>query len=185
MAENFGIAEGIRSLKSSTPNQNKNTLTNSVVDRFLKIEEESRLKNENKSEKQAPSKKKGVGKRSEIYPMLSFRCSHEMKEKLNRMDGKGLGKKIIDIISRKELYEETLKDQVAPLKTLASNFGQITGNPLNISEAERAKILLIADQFKTISRLIRYSDSIHGQFLTQEEKERIDKIIRLSRLVSP
>lgn len=185
MAGNFGIAEGIRALKPSNQTHQKNTLTNSVVDRFLKIEEETRIKNESETKKIVSNKKsRGEKKHSDLYPMLSFRCSPEMKEMFKRMDGRGLGTKIMNLISKKESYEEILKEQVAPLKSLAIQFGHITDKHLNLNEVDREKIVSIAKHFNMVSNLIKYSNAVHGQFLTDEEKERIDKILRLNRMIS-
>lgn len=182
MEENFGIAEGMRSLKSSAKPQNRNPFSNSVIDSFLKAEEAERLRRERQTNIDI-SQEKEQKPRKGNSPVVNFRCNPELKSKLDKIQAVGVGSKIKKLVEMKDLYEETIKEQVAPLKLLASNFGQMTSSLSNLGDSERGRITVITEQFRTISKLIRYSDKVHGQFLTSEEKERIDKIIRLSRLI--
>lgn len=165
--------ESLRALKSShRENQrDNNPLIRKAVESYQEslkeVVEESRVD-------EAPKKTSKSG-------VLTFRLSDIHKARFDLLVGRSIAKKIINLMDYKADVDKVLAEQVRTLKVYANQFKDKNLLSGSISDEEFEKIITASKTITYIAHAINFTHSVHGRFMTKDEIEKIEAIIRFGK----
>lgn len=113
--------------------------------------------------------------------VLSFRLTPEQWARFSLLVGRSISKKITNLMDYKSEVDRLLSEQVRTLRNYASQFKDKNLLAGNISEDDLDKIITASKTITYIAHAIQFNHAIHGKFMTLDELEKVEAIIRFGK----